>query len=419
MSQLEKLSDNEFLFTSESVTEGSPQKICDQLSDGVLDAVMRDDPRGRVACERLVNTGLVVVAGEISTETYVDIPRIVRETLHGIGYDRAKYGFDADTCAVITAIDEQSPDIAQGVDNAYEARTDPNDEDELDRDGAGDQGMMFGYATRETRALMPMPIQVAHTLARRLAEVRKADVVPYLRPDGKTQVTVRYENDRPGEIVKLLISTQHRDGIDGETLIKNDLWEHVVEPVLHEEYKELFTEKELYEGFLVTPTGKFVVGGPMGDAGLTGRKIIVDTYGGAARHGGGAFSGKDPSKVDRSAAYAARYVAKNVVAAGLADRCEVQVAYAIGVAHPVSLMVETYGTERVSKSEIGRAVREIFDLRPGAFREYLDLHRPIYQKTAAYGHFGREDHDFTWERTDRADQLRDAAGLGTKAEAPA
>jgi S-adenosylmethionine synthetase len=367
----------------------------------------------------------VVVAGEITTETYVDIPRIVRDTLHRIGYDRAKYGFDAETCAVITAIDEQSPDIAQGIDTAYEARTDPNDEDELDRAGAGDQGMMFGYATRETKALMPMPIQIAHTIARRLAEVRKADVIPYLRPDGKTQVTVRYENDRPVEVVKLLISTQHRDGIDGETLIKNDLWEHVVEPVLHGEYKELYTEGELFENFLVNPTGKFVIGGPMGDAGLTGRKIIVDTYGGAARHGGGAFSGKDPSKVDRSAAYAARYVAKNVVAAGLADRCEIQVAYAIGVAHPVSLMVQTFGTGRVADTEIIRAIEEVFDLRPAAFRRYLDLHRPIFQKTAAYGHFGRTDHDFSWERTDRVDQLRAIAGLksagaeaGARAEVP-
>jgi S-adenosylmethionine synthetase len=408
---MERLSATEHLFTSESVTEGHPDKICDQVSDGVLDAVMKDDPTGRVACECLVNTGLVVVAGEISTETYVDIPSIVRDTLHRIGYDRAKYGFDADTCAVITAIDEQSPDIAQGVDTAYEARTDPNDDDELDRAGAGDQGMMFGYATRETRALMPMPIQIAHTLAHRLAEVRKAGVIPYLRPDGKTQVTVRYENDRPVEVVKLLISTQHKPDIDGETLIKPDLWEHVVEPVLHEGYKELFTEAELLPNFLVNPTGKFEIGGPMGDAGLTGRKIIVDTYGGAARHGGGAFSGKDPSKVDRSAAYAARYVAKNVVAAGLADRCEIQVAYAIGVAHPVSLMVQTYGTGKVSDADIVCAIGEVFDLRPAAFRRYLDLHRPIFQKTAAYGHFGREDHDFTWERTDRVEDLRAAVGL--------
>jgi S-adenosylmethionine synthetase len=408
---MERLSDNEHLFTSESVTEGHPDKICDQVSDGVLDAVMADDPAGRVACECLVNTGLVVVAGEISTETYVDIPAIVRDTLHRIGYDRAKYGFDADTCAVITAIDEQSPDIAQGVDVAYEARTDPNDDDELDRAGAGDQGMMFGYATRETRTLMPMPIQIAHTLAKRLAEVRKAGVVPYLRPDGKTQVTVRYENGRPVEVVKVLISAQHAPDLDAESLIKPDLWEHVVEPVLHEGYKELFTERDLLPNLLVNPTGRFEIGGPMGDAGLTGRKIIVDTYGGAARHGGGAFSGKDPSKVDRSAAYAARYVAKNVVAAGLADRCEIQVAYAIGVAHPVSLMVETYDTGRVSNADIVRAISDVFDLRPAAFRRYLDLHRPIFQKTAAYGHFGREDHDFTWERTDRADALRTAAGM--------
>ncbi|HEX3263957.1 MAG TPA: methionine adenosyltransferase [Solirubrobacterales bacterium] len=408
---MERLSDSEHLFTSESVTEGHPDKICDQVSDGVLDAVMADDPAGRVACECLVNTGLVVVAGEISTETYVDIPAIVRDTLHRIGYDRAKYGFDADTCAVITAIDEQSPDIAQGVNVAYEARTDPNDDDELDRAGAGDQGMMFGYATRETRTLMPMPIQIAHTLAKRLAEVRKAGVVPYLRPDGKTQVTVRYENGRPVEVVKVLISAQHAPDLDAESLIKPDLWEHVVEPVLHEGYKELFTERDLLPNLLVNPTGRFEIGGPMGDAGLTGRKIIVDTYGGAARHGGGAFSGKDPSKVDRSAAYAARYVAKNVVAAGLADRCEIQVAYAIGVAHPVSLMVETYDTGRVSNADIVRAISEVFDLRPAAFRRYLDLHRPIFHKTAAYGHFGREDHDFTWERTDRADALRAAAGM--------
>jgi S-adenosylmethionine synthetase len=408
---IENLSEQEFLFTSESVTEGHPDKICDQISDGVLDAVIGADPNGRVACECLVNTGLVVVAGEISTDTYVDIPRIARETLRRIGYDRAKYGFDGETCSVVTAIDEQSPDIAQGVNTAYEARTDPNDEDEMDRIGAGDQGMMFGYATRETQALMPMPIQIAHMLAHRLAEVRKADVIPYLRPDGKTQVTVRYENYRPVEVVKLLISTQHKPDIDGETLIKPDLWEHVVEPVLHGEYKELFTDKELYESFLVNPTGKFEIGGPQGDCGLTGRKVIVDTYGGAARHGGGCFSGKDPSKVDRSGAYAARHVAKNVVAAGLADRCEVQVAYAIGVAHPVSLMLETFGTGKLPGSELIRIVSETFDLRPGAIVRNLDLRRPIFQKTAAYGHFGRTDHDFTWERTDRVEALRAAAGL--------
>jgi S-adenosylmethionine synthetase len=407
----QKLSENEYLFTSESVTEGHPDKMADQISDGVLDAVMRDDPSGRVACETLVNTGLVVVSGEISTTTYVDVPKIVRETVDRIGYNDASFGFDCNTCAVISAIDEQSPDIAQGVNHAYESRHDPSDDDELDIAGAGDQGMMFGYATRETKELMPLPISLAHKLARRLAEVRRGDVMPYLRPDGKTQVTVRYEDGRPIEIEKILISTQHKPGVDAETLIKPDLWEHVVHPVLP---AELYTEKKLLENLLVNPTGRFEIGGPMGDCGLTGRKIIVDTYGGAARHGGGAFSGKDPSKVDRSAAYAARYVAKNVVAAGLADRCEIQVAYAIGVARPVSVMVETFGTERVGKGKIADLVTEHFDLRPGAFRNYLRLHRPIYQKTAAYGHFGREDHDFTWEKTDKADALRDAAGLGAR-----
>jgi len=416
MSEYDQLSDNEFLFTSESVTEGHPDKMADQISDGVLDAVMRDDPSGRVACETLVNTGLVVVSGEISTNTYVDIPKIARETIRKIGYDNAAYGFDCDTCAVISAIDEQSPDIAQGVNQAYESRHDPSDEDELDLAGAGDQGMMFGYATRETPELMPMPIALAHKLSHRLAEVRRGDVMPYLRPDGKTQVTVRYENNRPIEIEKVLISTQHKPGVDSDTLIKPDLWEHVLHPILP---AELYDEKKLNNerNFLVNPTGKFEIGGPMGDCGLTGRKIIVDTYGGAARHGGGAFSGKDPSKVDRSAAYAARYVAKNVVAAGLADKCEVQVAYAIGVAHPVSVMVDTFGTERISRSQIVALINEHFDLRPGAFRKYLNLHRPIYQKTAAYGHFGREDHDFTWEKTDKAEALRSAAGLEAGATA--
>jgi S-adenosylmethionine synthetase len=401
--------DHEFLFTSESVTEGHPDKIADQISDGVLDAVLRDDPYGRVACETLVNTGLIVISGEITTDTYVDTQQVARDTVRRIGYDNAEYGFDCDTCAVINAIDKQSPDIAQGVDAAYETRHDPSDEDELDVAGAGDQGMMFGYATNETDELMPLPIALAHKLAKRLSEVRKADVVPYLRPDGKTQVTVRYENGRPAQIEKILISTQHADGIDCESLIKPDLVEHVLRPVLP---GELYEEKKLIKNFLVNPTGRFVIGGPMGDCGLTGRKIIVDTYGGMARHGGGAFSGKDPSKVDRSAAYAARWVAKNIVAAGLADRAEVQLAYAIGVAHPVSVMVETFGTENgLGRSQITRAVHEVFDLRPGAFREELKLHRPIYQKTAAYGHFGREDHDFTWERTDKAEALRAAAGL--------
>jgi S-adenosylmethionine synthetase len=399
-------SENEFLFTSESVTEGHPDKMADQISDGVLDAVLRDDPFGRVACETLVNTGLVVVSGEITTETYVDIQAIVRETVRKIGYTDAAFGFDCHTCAVINTIDKQSADIAQGVDQAYEARTDPGDDDELDLAGAGDQGMMFGYASNETDELMPLPIALAHKLAKRLADVRKAEVVPYLRPDGKTQVTVRYMDGRPVEIEKLLISTQHREG--SEALIKDDLWEHVIEPVLP---ADLYDQRKLRQNLLVNPTGRFVIGGPMGDCGLTGRKIIVDTYGGMARHGGGAFSGKDPSKVDRSAAYAARYVAKNVVAAGLADRAEVQVAYAIGVARPVSVMVETFGTEKVGRGRILELINEHFDLRPGAFRQYLDLHRPIYQKTAAYGHFGREDHDFTWERTDKADALRAAAGL--------
>jgi S-adenosylmethionine synthetase len=404
-------SDNEFLFTSESVTEGHPDKIADQISDGVLDAVMRDDPKGRVACETLVNTGLVVVSGEISTSTYVDIQDVARETIRRIGYTDADLGFSADSCAVINAIDKQSPDIAQGVDSAYEARLDPSDDDELDVAGAGDQGMMFGYATRETPELMPLPIALAHRLAKRLADVRRAEVIPYLRPDGKTQVTVRYVDGRPVEIEKLLISAQHREG--AESLLPDDLWEHVVEPILPE---ELFEGRKLRRNLLVNPTGRFVIGGPVGDCGLTGRKIIVDTYGGMARHGGGAFSGKDPSKVDRSAAYAARYVAKNVVAAGLADRCELQVAYAIGVAHPVSVMVETFGTEKVGRGRILQLIGEHFDLRPGAFREYLRLHRPIFQKTAAYGHFGREDHDFTWERTDKAAALRDAAGVQEPAE---
>jgi S-adenosylmethionine synthetase len=406
------ISDNEFLFTSESVTEGHPDKIADQISDGVLDAVMRDDPTGRVACETLVNTGLVVVSGEITTETYVDIPEVARETVRRIGYTDADYGFDYHTCAVINAIDKQSPDIAQGVDRAYEARTDPADDDELDLAGAGDQGMMFGYATRETDELMPLPISLAHKLAKRLADVRKAETLPYLRPDGKTQVTVRYVDGWPVEVEKLLISCQHRDG--AESLLKDDLWEHVVEPVLHES-AQLYDQRKLYRQFLVNPTGRFVIGGPMGDCGLTGRKVMVDTYGGMARHGGGAFSGKDPSKVDRSAAYAARYVAKNAVAAGLADRLEVQVAYAIGVARPVSVMVETFGTEKIGRGRILELIADHFDLRPGAFRQYLRLHRPIFQKTAAYGHFGREDHDFTWEKVDKAQALRAAAGLDATA----
>ena len=410
-----------FLFTSESVTEGHPDKVADQISDTVLDAVLADDPNGRVACETLVTTGLVVVAGEITTETYVDIPRIVRAKVRDIGYDRAKYGFDAETCGVIVAIDEQSPDIAQGVDSSYEAQHDPGDDDPLDRIGAGDQGMMFGYACTETEELMPLPITLAHKITKRLAEVRKAQVLPYLRPDGKAQVTVRYErgehgHQRPVEIVRVVVSTQHREGLDSDALIKPDVIEHVLHPILpqHLVNERRYGERDFV---LVNPTGKFVRGGPMGDTGLTGRKIIVDTYGGAARHGGGAFSGKDPTKVDRSASYAARYVAKNVVAAGLADRCELQVAYAIGVAHPVSLEVECFGTERIPAKQIADLVREHFDLRPAAILRDLDLRRPIYAKTAAYGHFGRADHDFTWERTDKADALRAAAGLAAEVRA--
>jgi S-adenosylmethionine synthetase len=415
------MSAREFLFTSESVTEGHPDKVADQVSDAVLDAVLADDPNGRVACETLVTTGLVVVAGEITTETYVDIPRLVRSRIGEIGYDRAKYGFDADTCGVVVAIDEQSPDIAQGVETSYEVQHDPGDADPLDRVGAGDQGMMFGYASSETEELMPLPIMLAHKICKRLSEVRKAQILPYLRPDGKAQVTIRYEIDehgyqRPIAVERVLVSTQHRDGLDEEALIKPDIIEHVLHPILP---RDLYDERRFDERefVLVNPTGKFVVGGPMGDTGLTGRKIIIDTYGGMARHGGGAFSGKDPTKVDRSAAYAARYVAKNIVAAGLADRCELQVAYAIGVAHPISLEVDCFGTERVPARRIEELVREQFDLRPAAILRDLDLRRPIYGKTAAYGHFGRSEHDFTWERTDKADALRQAAGLAAEVSA--
>jgi S-adenosylmethionine synthetase len=407
-----------FLFTSESVTEGHPDKISDQISDAVLDAALTNDPNSRVACETLITTGLIVVAGELTTTEYIDIPRIARETVRGIGYTRAKYGFDAETCGVIVTLDEQSPDIAQGVDTAYELQHDPGDDDPLDRIGAGDQGMMFGYASNETRELMPLPIMLAHRIAKRLSEVRKADVLPYLRPDGKAQVSVRYEVDADGrqtpvEIERVLVSTQHREGLDPESMIKPDLIEHVLRPILP---RDLYDERRWEQpGFVyVNPTGKFVIGGPMGDTGLTGRKIIVDTYGGAAPHGGGAFSGKDPTKVDRSAAYAARYVAKNIVAAGLADRCQIQVAYAIGVAKPFSILVETFGTEHVPVAKIETLVREHFDLRPAAILRDLDLRRPIYSKTAAYGHFGREELDFTWERTDKAAALRTAAGLGDR-----
>jgi S-adenosylmethionine synthetase len=409
----------EFLFTSESVTEGHPDKIADQISDSVLDAVLRGDVDGRVACETLITTGLVVVAGEITTKIYVDIARLVRDKIGEIGYTHSEWGFDATTCGVVVAIDEQSPDIALGVDASYEVQHDPGDDDPLDLLGAGDQGMMFGYATRETPELMPLPIMLAHKICRRLAGVRKADEIPYLRPDGKAQVTVRYAVDefgqqRPVAIERLLVSTQHAEGPDPDT-IKEDVIKFVLEPVLP---PELYDARRLQERdfVYVNPTGKFVLGGPMGDTGLTGRKIIVDTYGGAARHGGGAFSGKDPTKVDRSAAYAARYVAKNVVAAGLADRCEINVAYAIGVAHPVSVAVRTFNTERIPVERIEELVREHFDLRPAAILRDLDLRRPIYAKTAAYGHFGRDDHDFTWERVDKATELREAAGLDGEPE---
>ncbi len=397
---------NSYTFTSESVTEGHPDKMADQVSDAILDAILTEDPMGRVACETLLTTGLVVVAGEITTNAYVDIPKIVRQTVCGIGYDRESYGFDGNTCGVITAIDEQSPDISQGVTTAYEVRTGQSDEDQaFDAQGAGDQGMMFGYACDETDDLMPLPIWLAHRLAHRLSEVRKAGVMPYLRPDGKTQVTVDYENGRPKRLRTVLISSQHGPGLDIETLLKPDLQEHVIHPLLPPEI-----DADNYQ-LLANPTGSFVLGGPHADTGLTGRKIIVDTYGGAARHGGGAFSGKDPSKVDRSAAYAARWVAKHVVASGAAKRCEVQVAYAIGVAHPVSIMVETFGTETVDPLKIAAMAHEVFDLRPAAIIRDLDLRKPIYRRTAAYGHFGRSEKEFTWERLSRLEDVKRALDL--------
>lgn len=392
------------LFTSESVTEGHPDKICDQISDAILDAIFAQDPNARVACETSVTTGLVLVSGEITTNCYVDIPHVVRKTIREIGYTRAKFGFDADTCAVLTSIGEQSADIALGVDKALEAKAGEMTDDEIEAIGAGDQGMMFGYATNETDSYMPLPIDLAHRLSRRLSEVRKSDLLDYLRPDGKTQVTVEYEDNRPVRIDTIVISTQHHPDVAQEQ-IRRDLLEHVVFPVVP---KELLDEKTRY---FINPTGRFVIGGPQGDAGLTGRKIIVDTYGGMARHGGGAFSGKDPTKVDRSGAYAARYVAKNVVAAGLADRCEIQIAYAIGVAHPVSVLVETFGTGKISEDKIGELVKKNFDLRPAGIIKTLDLRRPIYRQTAAYGHFGRTDLDLPWERTDKAESLRQQAGL--------
>jgi len=387
------------LFTSESVTEGHPDKICDQISDAVLDAFLEVDPYARVACEVSVATGLVLVIGEISTKAdYVDIPAIVRNTIREIGYVRAKYGFDATTCAVLTSLNEQSPDIAQGVNVALEARegglADPEE-----AIGAGDQGLMFGFATNETEELMPMPIALAHRLARRLAEVRKNGILPYLRPDGKTQVTVEYEGDKPVRIDTIVVSTQHHEDVTQEQ-IHADIKEHVIRPVVPAEFLDDATR------YFINPTGRFVIGGPQGDAGLTGRKIIVDTYGGYARHGGGAFSGKDPTKVDRSAAYAARYVAKNIVAAGLADKVEIQLAYAIGVAQPVSINVDTFGTGKVSESKLVEIIRNHFDLRPAGIIKMLDLRRPIYKQTAAYGHFGRTDLDLPWERTDKAEDLR-------------
>jgi len=392
-------------FTSESVTEGHPDKMADQVSDAVLDAILTEDPTGRVACETLLTTGLCVVAGEITTTAYVDIPKLAREVIKGIGYDNALYGFDGNTCGVIVSIDEQSPNIAQGVDTSEEVRGGKSGEDLLNSQGAGDQGMMFGYACNETADLMPLPIWLAHRIAERLTEVRKADVVPYLRPDGKTQVTFDYEDGRPVRLRTVLVSTQHAPGVDRDTVIRPDLIEHVIRPVIPAQFAD--DDYTVY----VNPTGTFELGGPHADTGLTGRKIIVDTYGGMGRHGGGAFSGKDPSKVDRSAAYAARWVAKHVVASGAASRCEVQVAYAIGVAQPISILVETFDTSVIDEEKIAQAVRDTFDLRPAAIVRDLDLRRPIYRKTAAYGHFGRPLPEFTWESTSKLAEFKAACGL--------
>lgn len=395
---------NRKLFTSESVTEGHPDKMADQISDAVLDAIFAQDPQARVACETAITTGMVLVTGEITTNCYVDIPKIVRDTVREIGYTRAKYGFDCDTCAVLTAIDEQSADIALGVDKALEAKKGELSEAETEATGAGDQGMMFGFACNETEELMPLPISLAHKLARRLSQVRKEELVNYLRPDGKTQVTIEYENDKPVRVDTVVISTQHHPEVDLAT-IEKDLIELVIKPIIPAQLLDDNTK------YFINPTGRFVVGGPQGDAGLTGRKIIVDTYGGYARHGGGAFSGKDPTKVDRSAAYAARYVAKNIVAAGLADKCEVQLAYAIGVAKPVSVLVETFGTEKIAVDKIQELINKHFDLRPAAIINNLALRRPIYRQTAAYGHMGRTDIELPWEQTDKAATLRQEAGL--------
>lgn len=389
------------LFTSESVTEGHPDKICDQISDAILDAIFTQDPQARVAAETSVTTGLVLVAGEITTQCYVDIPKVVRKTIEEIGYTRAKYGFDSDTCAVLTAIDEQSPDIAMGVDEALESKKGEM-KDEIEAIGAGDQGIMFGFACNETPELMPMPIALAHKLARRLSEVRKNGTLDYLRPDGKTQVTVEYVNDKPVRVDTIVISTQHSPEV-AHAQIEKDMIEHVIRKIVP---ANLLDEKTKY---FINPTGRFVIGGPQGDAGLTGRKIIVDTYGGYARHGGGAFSGKDPTKVDRSAAYAARYVAKNIVAAGLADKCEIELAYAIGVAQPVSILIETFGTGKIDEEKLAELVKKHFDLRPAAIIRDLDLRRPIYRQVAAYGHFGRTDLDLPWEKTDKAELLKKEA----------
>lgn len=395
----------DFLFTSESVTEGHPDKMADQISDAILDAMIVDDPKCRTAIETLLKTGIVLVAGEVATTTYVEIPDIVREVIKNIGYTRAKYGFDYETCGVITSIGKQSPNIAQGVNKAYEARVGNGYENEFDTQGAGDQGMMFGYACNETEEFMPLPIQLAHKLSHRLSEVRKAGILPYLRPDGKTQVTIRYKNDRPVSVETIVIASQHAPNIDIETQIKPDIKEFVIKPIIPREY--LIKDLKLF----VNPTGEFTIGGPMGDTGVTGRKIMIDTYGGMARHGGGCFSGKDPSKVDRSATYALRHIAKNLVASGAADRLEIEVAYAIGVSHPVSVMVETFGTEKVDVRKIEKTVKEIFDLRPAAIIKNLNLLRPIYKKTAAYGHFGRHDRDFTWEKLDKVDEIKSFLGL--------
>lgn len=405
-----------YLFTSESVTEGHPDKICDQISDAVLDAILKREAEleeqgtgkledVRCACETFITTGLVVVGGEIRTNAYVEVDKIVRETIDQIGYNNAEFGFDSKTCGVLSAIHAQSPDIAQGVDESFEAQR-GEDVDPIDLVGAGDQGMMFGYACNETPQYMPMPIYLAHRLSERLTAVRKSGVLPYLRPDGKTQVSVRYIDGKPTCVEKILISSQHADGVDIEVQMKPDFIEHIIKPVFDAEGL-CYTDAEI----LVNPTGRFVIGGPMGDSGLTGRKIIVDTYGGMGRHGGGAFSGKDCTKVDRSAAYAARWVAKNIVAAGLADKCEIQLAYAIGVAEPFSTMVDTFGTEKVSTSVIEAAVKTVFDLRPGAIIRDLDLRKPIYRKTAAYGHFGREEQGFNWEKLDRVEELKAACGI--------